>query len=113
MEECFIAAGKSWPDPFALSRSSPVRRSSDRAVMRREADEDGLSAIFLAHQLTHIQLAALTHLRRPGVSQMRIMRPDDNFCLPALAIEVRDKRIECLDHVTVAQVPRRYVFEKH
>ena len=24
MEQCFIAAGKSWPDPFALSRSSPI-----------------------------------------------------------------------------------------
>ena len=24
MEQCFIAAGKSWPDPFALSHSSPI-----------------------------------------------------------------------------------------
>ena len=41
------------------------------------------------------------------------MRPDDDLGAPALPIEVRDQRVERLDHVAVAQVPRRHLLEEH
>src|SRR5437868_5980723 len=113
MEQSLAAVRKGSPDALALSHSSPVRGGSDRAVISGEPDEDGIGAIFLPRQLAYIQLAALAHLGRTCVSQVRIMRPDDDFRGSILTTDMRDECIERLDHVTVAQVPRRYVFEKH
>src|SRR5438552_11334749 len=60
-----------------------------------------------------MQRAAPAQSRRACISEMRSMGPDDSFRLPALTTEMRNECIERLDHVVVAQVPRRYVFEKH
>src|ERR1700738_2238846 len=45
-----------------------------RAVMRGEADKNGIAAIFLTHQLAYVQLAALPHLGCTGVPEVRIMK---------------------------------------
>ena len=44
---------------------------------------------------------------------MRIVRPDDDLCGPASSREVPRQRLECLDHVPVAQIPRRHILKKH
>src|SRR6202040_3088323 len=113
MEQRLAATRQSGPDALALGHPSPVGGGSDRSVMRGETDQDGIAAVFLAHQLTYVQLAALAHFRRLGVPQVRIMRPNDDLRAPILSTEMRHQRIERLDHVTVAQVPRRHLFEKH
>ena len=113
MEQRIAAAGKRRPDALALSHAIPVGGGRNRPMIRGEADQHGIAAIFLARQLADIQLAALTHRCCPGVAQMRIMRPDDDLGMPTFAAEVSHQRLQRLDHVAVAQVPRRHFAEKH
>src|ERR1700730_2175515 len=105
MEQRLAATRQGRPDALALGHSSPVGGGSDRSVMCGEADQDGIAAVFLAHQLTYDKLAALAHLGCARVPQVRIMRPDDDLRGPVLPPEMRRQRIERLDHVTVTQVP--------
>src|ERR1700738_5599260 len=106
MEQRLAATRQSRPDALALGHSSPVGGGSDRAVMRGETDQDGIAAVFHAHQLTYVQLAALPHLGCTRVAQVRVMCPDDDLRVPILPTEMRRQRIERLDPVTVAHIPR-------
>ncbi len=113
MEQGLPAAGKRRSYVLALGRAVPVGGGGDRPVVCGESDQHGLAAIFLAHQLADIHLPASTHRGCPGVAQMRIMRPDNDLGAPTLPTEMRDQRLERLDHMAVAQVPRRHFAEKH
>ena len=81
--------------------------------MRREADEHGLAAVLAAYELADVELAALGHLRRPRIADVRVVGPHGDAGAPVLPIEVLDQRVERLGHVAVAQVPRRDLFEEH
>jgi hypothetical protein len=73
-------------------------------MMRAEADQHGFIAETLAHQLANVHFTVMTHLRRARVAEMRIVRPNDCFRLPA-PIQMRNQIFDCLDHVPVAQIP--------
>src|SRR5919106_2477740 len=113
MEQRLVAAGQRRPDTFALGRRAPLGGRRDRAVVRREADQHGIAAVFLAYQLTHVQLAALAPVRGPRIAQMRVVRPNDNLRAAAPPLEMGFQRLQRLDHVAVAQVPRRHLLEEH
>ena len=55
MEQRLAAARQGWPDALALGHSSPVGGGSDSAVIGGEADQDGIAAVFLSHQLTYVK----------------------------------------------------------
>jgi hypothetical protein len=80
VEQRLPASGKRGADILALGWTSPIGGGGDRPVIRREADQCGATAVFLADELPDVQLAALCHLRCPRISQMRIVRPDHNLC---------------------------------
>src|SRR6202023_3564236 len=61
---------------------------------------------------TRLRSATLSQ-SEAGVAQMRIMRPDTDLSPPTLPTEMRHQRLEGLDHMAVAQVPRRHFAKKH
>ena len=64
---------------FALGRSVPVRRRRDCAVVSGEANRHSFLSKMFAHELAEIEFAALAHLCRARIAQVRIVRPDDDF----------------------------------
>src|SRR2546427_160598 len=84
MERRFIATGKRRSDVLALGRCVPVGGGGDGAMVRGEADQDGVAAVPLAHELADVQLAAPAHVRRARVTEVRVMRPDDDLRAPRL-----------------------------
>src|SRR5438105_594342 len=58
VEQRLPASGKRGADILALGRTSPVGCGGDRPVIRREADQRGVTAVFLADELPNIQFAA-------------------------------------------------------
>ena len=105
MERGLMAANEPGADILALGRSVPVGGRRDGAVVRGKADQDGVAAVPLAHELADVQLAAPAHVRRARVAEVGVMRPDGDLRAPRLSFKVRDQRLERLDHVAVAQVP--------
>src|SRR5215207_6404498 len=99
MEHRLVAGGKRRADALALGRITPARGGRNCAVMRGEAHEHGVAAVLLARELADVQLAALTHLRRPRVAYVGVVRPDGDLRASAPPLEVRDERVERLGHV--------------
>ena len=73
-------------------------------MMGAETDQHRFIAKTFAHELADVHFAVVAHLRRARVAEMRIVRPDNRFGLPA-SIEVGNQIFDCLDHVPVAQIP--------
>jgi hypothetical protein len=58
-------------------------------------------------QLAHIQLSPSRGLGRPSIAQVGIVRPDHDLRLPIpLSAQVAAERVEGVDRVLIAQVPR-------
>src|SRR5204863_2912285 len=60
-----------------------------------------------------IQLAALAHLGGTSVTEMRIVGPDDDLGDLTLPTQVGRQRLDGLDHVGVAKIPRRLPPAEH
>src|SRR5207249_4477877 len=84
VKELLIAAAHAGADALALGRFAPIRRGGDRAGVSAEADRERIALKALAHKLADIQLAALAHLRRARVAEMRVVRPDDDLRAPTV-----------------------------
>jgi hypothetical protein len=83
-------------------------------VVGGESDQHGVVAVTLAHQLADVQFAACAaHFGGARVAQVRVVRPDDHAGGGTAPRQVRHQRLEGLDHVTVAQVPRGHVAQEH
>ena len=74
-------------------------------MMCGEADQHGIAAILLAHELADIQLTPLAHVGHACIAEVGIMLPHGNFCGPVSPAEMRDQRVQRFGHVPVAQVP--------
>ena len=72
--------------------------------MGAKADKIGAFAELLAAKLADIVLAAGCHLGRGGIPDMRIVRPHDGLAACAMK---RQQVLQRLEHVGVAQIPRR------
>ena len=105
MEHLLIAAGKCRANALALGGPIPIGSGRDRAVVSGEADQYRLMAILLTRELTDIELAALAHLRRACVAEMRIMLPNRKLRTAAFPAEMGNQRVERFGHMAVAQVP--------
>ena len=81
-------------------------------MMRAESDQHGFTAETLTNQLANIQFAVQAHFRRARIAEMRIVRPDDRFRLPA-PIQMPHQRFDRLDHVPVSQIPGGRAPAKH
>src|SRR5205085_1335722 len=89
---------------LSLGGFIPVRCCRYRSAICREADQHSIAFISLAQELSDIQLAALSHLRRACITQMRVMFPDDDLCRRSTLLQMFHQFIECLSHVRVAKV---------
>src|SRR5205085_1224126 len=67
VEETLEASGECWAYLLALRRPSPLVGGRHRALTRREAHEETVVGVALAHQLPHGELAPAPDLARPGV----------------------------------------------
>src|SRR5688572_11015262 len=70
VEDMLVAVRQRGPHAFQLHWLAPIRGGGYRAVSRREPDKRRLSRIALAHQLSHVQFAALPHFRGARVAEM-------------------------------------------
>ena len=73
--------------------------------MRAEADGVHAIAVFLllfAKQGTDIDHALCRHVCRAGIANVRVVLPNDRFCVGAVELH---QSIQALDHVAVAHVP--------
>src|SRR5439155_5585954 len=70
VEHRLPAAGQRGTHALALRGPVPLRGRGHRAGVRREADEHGRSAVALADELAHVQLAPLAPLRGPRVAEV-------------------------------------------
>src|SRR3982074_3310513 len=92
MEGRLVAAGGRRADALALRRRVPVGRGCYRTVVGAEAHLPCVAAMALAHELTDIEFATVSHFGGARVAQMRVMRPDDHLRASLVAsFEVRDK----------------------
>jgi hypothetical protein len=62
--------------------------------------------VALAGELAQGELPVPSHLGVPRVADVGVVRPDHDLRRPPRSVEVLEKRVERLGHVTVAQVPR-------
>src|SRR5438105_9420647 len=111
MEHRLVAARKRRANTLALGPSAPVGSCRHRAVMRGEANQNGIAAVFFAHELPDIELPAPAHLGGARVAEMRVVRPNGDLRATTVLAEMLDQRLERLHHMAVAQIPRRYFFE--
>src|SRR3954453_21795768 len=98
----FIAVGPRRPDRLDLHRRIPVAGGGDRPAIGAEADENDVIAIGGMAQLAEIELALPAHGRGGGIAGMRVVRPPPGLAALAMA----EQRLQRLEHVTVAQIPR-------
>src|SRR3954468_18109565 len=68
-------------DALDFQFAAPVGCRRHRAMVGAQSDRIASAAEFLAAQLADIVLAALRHLGRGGVADMRIVRPHDAFAV--------------------------------
>jgi hypothetical protein len=73
-----------------------------RTAVGAEADDHSHFGEPFAAQLADIDLAALTHVSRPSIADMRIVRPHDRLRTLAAPCQEPFQRLE---HVPIAQVP--------
>ena len=107
MEQQLVASFHRRPHFLSLGWRVPFRCGSDRAGVGGESDETRVIAESLANELTDIQLAVFSHLRRASVAEMGVVLPDDDLCVAAsAAAEMIGQRDQRLGHVLIAQVPR-------
>ena len=67
----------------------------------------------LPHELAEVELPGLRQLRRTLVTEVRVVRPHDDLCRPAGALQMGDELVERLGHVPVAQVPALHPAAEH
>ena len=79
VEEGLVAPGKGRTDALRSAGASQFERRRDGAAVGREADQDRVAAVLLAHELADIPFALYAHMGRPGVAEVRVMRPDDDL----------------------------------
>ena len=79
VKEALVTFRMCGADDFAFCGCVPFGCSGNRTIVSGETDRDRLSAKVFPDQLPEIQLTAPAHLGRARVTQMRIMRPDDDF----------------------------------
>src|SRR5437868_12234730 len=86
--ESLVAVGTRRIDALDLHRRIPVAGCRDGPGMRAETDKSRIATEFFSAELTDIQLAAQhSHLGERGVSDMRVVRPDDGFRILAFCVE--------------------------
>src|SRR2546421_6250826 len=114
VEPLLAAPRQGRPYLLALGRPSPVVRRRHRARVGGEAEEERVPGMPLPNELADVELAVARHLRRPGVAEVRVVRPHDDPGLPAApAAEVACQRVEGVRHVLVPQVPGRHPTPEH
>ena len=59
----------------------------------------------LADNLPEIYLSPALHIGCPRVSQMRVVRPDDDLRLGTTRPQMSDERVERIGHMEIAKVP--------
>ena len=106
VEQPFITARQRGPHVLAMRWAVPLRCRRHGSRIRGRPHECRPHAVRLANQLADIQLAALAHLGRPRVAEMRVVRPYHHTCTRTHAIEIAQQLPERVDHVAIAQVPR-------
>ncbi len=108
------AAGQAGAHRLVSGGPSQSRRRRHRAVVGGEADQHRVGAVALAHELADVPLAVVAHLGLAGVAEVRVVRPHgDARRRAAVAAEVGVEGEQRLDHVRVAQVPRRHPAAEH
>ena len=113
MEQRLGAAREPRAHRATAGRLVPVVRGRHGAGVRREADETGRAAEPLARELPDVELTRPSHLRRARIAEVGVVGPDAEPRLFAVALEMLDDRFQRLDHVRVAQVPRRRAAVEH
>ena len=103
MKQFLVAAGQCGANTFAFGRRAPVRCSCHRPGIGGETNSERATAKAFSYQLADVKLATRVHLGGPGIAQMRIVRPDNDFALAA--IKVAKQLIQRFEHVLVAQIP--------
>src|SRR5688572_21257891 len=80
MCQAFVAVGKGRSYALDLHRAIPIAGCRDGAGMRPESDEHCVGAELLAAELADVQLVPhQTHFSERGVSDMRIVGPNNRF----------------------------------
>jgi hypothetical protein len=82
-------------------------------MKRGKADRDDLVGKMFAHKLADIPLAQATHVRGPGIANMRVVGPHHYFGRFPLFGHVFDKRIHGFKHVPISKVPRGDATKEH
>jgi hypothetical protein len=76
------------------------------ASVGRKPDQPRLLTILLPNQLSEIQLPGVTHVRGPGITEVRVVGPDHGARLAGYLADVAKERLEGFHHVRIAQIPR-------
>src|SRR4051794_35916749 len=81
VEVAFVAIRMRWVDALDLKVAVPIRRRGDRAGVSAHANQcNVILTKVLPAELTDVKLpSARAHLGVPGVSDVRIVRPDDRL----------------------------------
>ena len=81
---------------------------------RAETHEAAVGGVAFAHELADVQLSLGGDFRGTCVTQVRVVRPHHHLGqFPSSAAQVFDERVERVDHVLVAKVPRRRAPAEH
>jgi hypothetical protein len=79
-----------------------------------EADQTTVAGVTFSHELADVELALAGDLRSSRIAEVRVVRPHDDLGLLApSSAEVSEQGVEGLDHVLVAEVPRRRAPAEH
>src|SRR3954454_24720893 len=91
MQECLVAAIQSGTKALALAWSVPGCGCGDRAGVTGEADDQRITGVLFACQLSEADVTGGATFLRATVAQVCVMRPDDSPNGFAFPFEMRNK----------------------
>ena len=113
MEHLFTTVRERGPDSFPFRWCVPIRSRSDGAIVRGEADQNGIRAEMFSRQLADVEFTAMPHLSGTGVADMGVVRPHDDLRLAMEGLQVRGNGQQGIHHVPVAEIPGLDITAQH
>src|SRR5437016_1874859 len=105
MKQRFIAIRKARSHTLSFSAAVPVRLSGHRTRIGAKANEHGITSIPVERKLSEVEFTDIAHVGSTRVSEMRVVRPHNNFRIPFMMGEMANERIQRVAHILIAQIP--------
>lgn len=111
MEQPLITSSERRPRSLHLRWSVPVGSRHHGAAVGGDPHVDDIVAVALTHELTHVQLAAVSHFGRARVAYVRVVLPNHRLGFAPVLQKESHERFQRFGHVPITHIlAQRFAF---